>query len=182
MNLAEKHLHSAYCIAGQSRDSSNQNGATLVSACGEVIGHGVNNFAIGVKHTVERAETRPDKYRYFEHAERSAIYQAARAGARTQGATMYCPWSACCDCARGIINSGVQSLVMHTSRMLMTPDRWREDVNEALSMLKEAGVKLVYYEEPLDAGLVIVNGELWSPKDPTSPEDHAGNWAVGMEG
>lgn len=181
MNVIETHLHSAYRIAQQSRDSSSQNGATLVSESGNVIGHGVNNFALGVKYTSERGENRPDKYRYFEHAERASIYQAARVGSRTMGSTMYCAWAACSDCARGIINAGVRTLVMHTSRMKMTPERWREDVNEALAMMQEAGVTLIYYNEPIyDSVSILVNGELWNPKDPSVVD--SGNWLVGMDG
>lgn len=181
MNNAETHLRTAYQIATQSRDTSNQNGATLVSACGEVIGHGVNNFAMGVEFNVERAESRPEKYRYFEHAERNSIYQAARAGASTMGSTMFCPWAACCDCARGIINAGVHTLVMHRERMQMTPERWREDVNEALSMMEEAGVQLLYHEGPIyNSKRILVNGELWDPKDSSTRK--TGNWFVGMDG
>lgn len=180
MSEAHDYLANSYNIARMSKDSSNQLGATLVSATGEIIGTGVNNFAIGVDFTTERAETRPDKYRYFEHAERSSIYQAARAGVKVYGATMYCPWSACCDCARGIINSGVLRLVMHTQRMSMTPPRWKDDVNEALQMMDDAGVTLEYFDGPITGCPdVIVNGELWSPAA-EAVEAGEGNYFVGM--
>ena len=110
----ESYLRNAYCLARQSRDPSNQNGSTLVSADNEIIGTGNNNFPIGVVFTKERSEVRPDKYRYFEHAERAAIYQAARAGSKVFGSTMFVPWAACCDCARAIINSGVLTVVSVT--------------------------------------------------------------------
>lgn len=164
---AAEYLRNAYCIATQSRDNSNQCGTVLVSAEGKLISTGVNNFAIGVEFTEERATTRPKKYRYFGHSERNAIYACARAGNEVFGSTMYCPWASCCPCAIGIINSGVSTLVMHRERMQMTPPRWEDDVNEALSMMKESGVTLLYYEGPIEgAPPLIVNGETWNPSDP----------------
>lgn len=177
---AAEYLRNAYCLASQSRDPSNQNGSTLVSATGEIIGTGNNNFAIGVEFTEARSEVRPDKYRYFEHAERSAIYQAARAGNKVYGSVMYVPWAACCDCARGIINAGVLTVVMHYSRMQMTPERWESSVDEALKMLVEGGVRLEYYEGPIEgAPDVFVNGERWNPAN-EQVEAGAGNFFVEM--
>ncbi len=173
-------LRNAYCVARMSRDPSSQNGAVLVSPEGEIIGSAANNFAIGVPYNVQRATARPEKYLYVEHSERGAIYAAARAGNKVYGATMYCMWSACCDCARGIINSGVRRLVMHKERMDMTPERWIADVNVALLMMVEAGVTLSYYKGPIDdAPEIRVNGELWQPDQPSLVEN--GNWFVGMK-
>lgn len=175
-----EYLRNAYCVATQSRDTSNQNGATLVSAQGEIIGTGVNNFAIGVKFTPERSETRPAKYRYFGHAERASIYQAARAGKKVYGATMYCPWAACCGCAKGMINSGVLTLVMHYERMQMTPERWQSSVNEALDMMTEAGMSLLYHRGPIDdCPVVLVNGEPWKPNSDAFGSN-VGNYFVEM--
>jgi dCMP deaminase len=178
--LAIRHLRAAYEAAAHSLDPSNQNGAVLVGQLGKVLSDGENNFAKGVKFTDERARLRPQKYRYFEHAERNAIYTAARLGNKVAQSTMYCPWAACCDCARGIIQSGVKTLVMHKERMAMTPERWADDVNEALAMLVEAQVVLEYYEGPIEgAGGVFVNGTMWNPSAP--PKDkNQGNYFVGM--
>lgn len=178
--MIETFLAEAYCIARQSRDPSSQNGAVLVSSTGEFISNGNNNFPVGVEFTEERATERPKKYRYFEHAERYALFNAARGGSSDiYGSTMYCPWAACCDCARAIICMGVQHLVMHQERMDMTPERWVDDVNEALTMMAEAGVELHYHSGPINnAPRILANGELWDPADP--PVKESGNWFVGM--
>jgi deoxycytidylate deaminase len=175
MQLAE-YLREAYRFAAQSKDPSNQNGAVLVSD-NKIIAFGNNNFPVGVEFTKKRSETRPDKYRYFEHAERAAVYQAAREGRPVGGTTMVVPWAACCDCARAIIISGVSIVVMHRERMSMTPERWQGSVNEALEMMKEAGVQLVYHDGPVEgAPDVFVNGESWNPAD--EPKTEFGNWFV----
>lgn len=172
------YLRNAYCIARQSKDPSNQNGATLVSSNGEIIATGNNNFPIGVAFTEARSTVRPDKYRYFEHAERASIFQAARAGSKVYGSTMFVPWAACCDCARAIINSGVAVVVMHRERMTMTPERWQSSVNEALEMMAEGRVHLQYYEGPIEGCPdVYVNGELWNPANEPITEG-SGNWFV----
>ncbi len=175
---AAEYLRNAYCLAAQSRDTSNQNGATLVNSNNEIIATGNNNFPIGVGFTKERSEIRPDKYRYFEHAERSTIYQAARTGNKIFGSTLFCCWAACCDCARAIINSGVLTLVVHYERMQMTPIRWQDDVNSALAMLTESGVSTQYYKGPINVPSILVNGITWCPNQP--PEIESGNWFVGM--
>lgn len=61
----------------------------------------------------ERWNKRPEKYRWVEHAERNAIYQAARHGFSTVGATMYFNTTGlpCSDCTRAVIQAGVTELV-----------------------------------------------------------------------
>ena len=167
--MIEEFLRNAYCIAAQSRDSSSQNGATLVSN-GEIIGTGSNNFPIGVEFNAERASKRPDKYRFFEHAERNAIYSAARAGLKVFESVMFCPWAACCDCARGVINSGVASLVVHQERMDMTPERWQDNVDDALNMMTEAGITIIRHKGPVHGCPdILVDGQLWNPDLTSSP-------------
>jgi len=174
-------LRKAYDLARTSSDSSNQNGAVLINPETHYVrGEGANNFPNGVAFTDQRAEQRPAKYRYYEHAERWAVYDAAKKGEQVEGCHMICPWAACCDCARSLIVSGVYALYMHQQRMDMTPDRWKDDVNEALNMLSEAGVVLRYFDGPIAAQDVLVNGQHWSPMD--QPVRDSGNWAIGMEG
>jgi len=56
---------------------------------------------------------RPAKYRWTEHAERNAIFSAARMGVSIVGATMYLPWFPCAECARAIVQSGIGALVAY---------------------------------------------------------------------
>jgi dCMP deaminase len=77
------------------------------------------------------------------------MYRAARAGLKTEGAILYCPWYACVECARAIICSGVKECVGLRSVMAKTPKRWLDSVTLAEDMLKEAGVTCTYLEEML---------------------------------
>jgi dCMP deaminase len=88
----------------------------------------------------EERRSAPEKYLFIEHAERAAIYRAASLGVSTAGASLYCPWFACCDCARAIIMAGISEVVGLVSLRNATPERWQENIKLAEKMLAEAGV------------------------------------------
>lgn len=124
--------------ARHSDDPSTQNGAILVSERG-FIAVSANEFPSGLQVTKHRVQ-RPEKYRWIEHAERGAIYAAARRGVKTDGSVLYCCWFACPECARAIIAAGVREVVGHVRTRQATPGRWLMDVERGERMLTEAGV------------------------------------------
>ena len=134
-------LKQAYVLAQNSPDPSTQNGAILVKY-DRKLGEGVNRFPDGVNYSPERW-VRPLKYKWVEHAERNAIFDVARRGNSIQGATLYCPWFACADCARAIIQSGVSRIVGHDCPLHATSTTWKETIEVADTMLTEAGVEFV---------------------------------------
>lgn len=150
--LAEACRHAA----NFSTDPSTQNGALLVSRMGEVLM--AANTMPDIEAKPERL-SRPQKYFYIEHAERNVIYAAAKAGVRTEHATLYCPWFACADCARAIIQAGITRVVGHVVPYLQTPDRWKDSVRAADEMLQEAGVITAYLEDSLDVSFLF-DGQL----------------------
>lgn len=103
--------------------------------------------------------TRPLKYQFVEHAERSCIYKAARAGIRTVGTTMICTWGPCFACARAIICAGITRLVTLAPTAETAHPQWDEEIAKAMLMLAEAHVEVVYVDGPLDVKLRR-NGEL----------------------
>lgn len=162
--MDEKRLKLAYLVAAQSPDPSNQNGAVVVNSKGEVYGVGFNGFG-KVKVTDEMLNDRDTKLAYIEHAERAALFEAARYGA-TEGSTLYCPWVACSDCARAIARLGVKRVVCHKPRMDLTPERWIASVQRGLGIMKDYKVAIDVYENDLemnDGFYILVNGEPWRP-------------------
>lgn len=150
-------LRLACTEAATSHDPSTQNGAVVVPATAAYVAIGVNKIPPGIHVTPDRLE-RPAKYKYIEHAERAAIYAAARIGTPTAGATMYCPWFACTDCARAIIMAGIFEVVGHVTPRAATPERWTAEIVQAEAMLREAGVGMRWLAE--DLGVTIrFNGE-----------------------
>ena len=81
------------------------------------------------------------------HAEQNAIAQAAYSGTNVKDSILYVTTQPCVMCAKLAINAGISKIVL------------KGDYPDELSMelLKEAGVRVVKYEEPslvFDPGLV----------------------------
>jgi deoxycytidylate deaminase len=152
-------------------DPSTQNAAVLIEPYemdepgGKVYSetYAINQFPYGVHALPERWE-RPLKYRYVEHAERGAIYKAARYGIPTEELVMVCPWMACTDCARALILAGIPMLVTHKQAYDRSPTSWIDDLKIAKQMLSEAGVSVEMVDAPkLGAPPVLHSGEVWEP-------------------
>lgn len=140
LNLDLEYLYRAYQHARTySRDMRTQNGAILRHEDGRET-FGANHFPRGVDENLDRWG-RDQKLSWVEHSERNAIYEAARLGRPTQGGTLYCPWFACCDCARGIIQSGIVRVVGHNAPFHNARPDWKPLIDRADTMLREAGVK-----------------------------------------
>jgi len=160
----ERLLRTTYSLSASSPDPSTQNGALIYwPSSNEIVGIGVNTFPTGIEVTDERLE-RPLKYEYIEHAERNAIYMAAYKGVSVlKGSVMVCQWAACSDCARALIQTGITTLVRHKDALDRSPDRWKETIAIADSMMQEAGVEIVDYDGYLNASTILHSGELFYP-------------------
>lgn len=155
------YLAEAYKLALNSPDPSTQNGAVLVKD-GTIIGEGWNAPPNGVQLNDERL-VRPFKYHFFEHAERNAIFDAARKGISTVDATLYCPFIACVDCGRAIIQSGIKRVIGHLPFKPQEGDRWYESCAISFGMLEEAGVEVSWYDGKIGAQPVLYREELIEP-------------------
>ena len=108
MNWTEYFLGIAEQVKLKSKDQSTQIGAVIVGTDNEVLSTGYNSFPRGLDDSLQERQERPEKYFWFEHAERNAIYNAARVGTPLKGSVIYLTSGlACMDCARGIVNSGI---------------------------------------------------------------------------
>lgn len=155
-------LKDAYQLAQLSPDPSTQNGALLFAWNGKMIGSGVNAFPMGVEYTPERWE-RPLKYEIIEHAERNAIFSAARQGNPTEGAIMICPWAACANCGRAIINSGITTLISHKQSFDRSPGGWLEQIKIAFEMMHEAKINIIWFDGEVGAEPIRHSGQIWEP-------------------
>ncbi len=75
-------------VASRSKDPNTQIGCVIVGPAHEIRSTGYNSFPRGIRDDVPERLGRPAKYLWMEHAERNAIYNAARAGTSTT--TMCC--------------------------------------------------------------------------------------------
>lgn len=133
----------AWLVASWSKDQSRQTGCVIVGPAREVIAVGYNGFPRGVNDEPMDRHARPAKYAWTEHAERNAIYNAARHGGVPFGCTLVTPWYPCADCARAIVQSGIVSL-------LCTEPDWtdpRYDFEIARAILAEGAVEVTYAKD-----------------------------------
>lgn len=132
MNWDELFIKMAFLVSEKSKDPSTKVGCVLVSKDNAVLATGFNGFPRGVKEEESYMEqvqdypafypekrliadrwARPAKYSWIEHAERNAIYNAARAGVKIAGARAYLNWEPqpCADCCRGLIQAGIVEII-----------------------------------------------------------------------
>jgi len=71
-------------ISTKSNDQSTKVGAVIVGPHHEIRSTGWNDFPRGVIDNIQERRKRPTKYDFTEHAERNAIYNAARVGTPPQ--------------------------------------------------------------------------------------------------
>ena len=105
-----------------------------------------NTLTNGQDWSKEKME-RPIKYSYIEHAERNAIYEAARLGFVLIGAKMWCMWFPCVDCARAIVQSGISTLIYmeEPKGPEETNMDWKFDI--AREILIDGGVQIHHLRE-----------------------------------
>lgn len=138
-------LELAWFIGRWSKDQSRKVGCVIVAPDKSIRAIGYNGFPRGVDDADELRNARPAKYLWTEHAERNAIYQAARNGITLSGSTMYVPWFPCIDCARAIIQVDISRLV--AIRPAAQDPRWDEHFLVAEALFKEANVSVVLVPE-----------------------------------
>lgn len=157
-------LRSCYTFASKhSIDPSTQNGALLIQpTTNGIVSFGANVFPRRVRHTPERDKS-PLKYSFVSHAETNAIFAAARKGIATGGLIMVCPWFACCECGKAIIQTGIVKVIGHKKIFDNTPERWRESIEIAFTMFDEAGVETELVEGDLGGDTIRLNGEIFQP-------------------
>ena len=134
-----KYLPVAISIAQLSKDISTKAGAVILGPDKEVRSIGYNGAPRGCKADEDHRSERPEKLFWFEHAERNAIYNAARVGTPLAGSTMVCTHYPCMDCARAIIQAGIRKVVVPEPDQAFYA-RWAKDIVRANELFQECGV------------------------------------------
>jgi dCMP deaminase len=136
----QKFMGLARHIAGWSKDQSRGIGCVIVGPSHEIRATGYNGFPRGADDSVQARHERPAKYGWSEHAERNAVFNAARVGTPLEGCTAYSTLFPCDDCARALVQSGIKRLVS------VAPDfndpTYGEIFRTSVLILEEGGVQL----------------------------------------
>jgi dCMP deaminase len=148
MRWVEYFRNLAHNVKLKSKDINTQIGAVIVGKDKEIVSTGYNSFPRGIDDTKKQRQERPEKYYWFEHAERNAIYNAARIGVSTKGTTMYLSCGVpCSDCARGIINAGIVRIFCEKGGSASRGPKWEESAERSWEMFDEANVKVCFYDD-----------------------------------
>ncbi len=144
----------AEVVKTKSKDPHTKFGCVIVDEDHSIRTTGYNSLPRGINDNVSKRYVRPEKYLWFEHAERNAIYNAARIGVSLKGSTLYLPVPPCVDCGRAIIQSGIKVVKYDKTswnEYFKKQDKsknnsWVFSINKSLKMLREAGVKVIAVE------------------------------------
>tara|TARA_B100000686_G_scaffold18213_1_gene16869 strand:+ start:1979 stop:2413 length:435 start_codon:yes stop_codon:yes gene_type:complete len=136
----KRFLQLAKHISEWSKDPSTQVGCVVVGPDRELRSTGFNGLPRGIEDNEQRLNNREIKYPLICHAEENAIMHAARIGMSLKDCTAYVTWPPCTRCARSLIQAGISTIVY--PKNIEIPDRWMEDFNLSLNMLKEANISL----------------------------------------
>lgn len=138
----------AEVVKEKSKDKNTKIGSVIIGKSNEIVSTGYNSFPRGIDDNVESRQERPEKYYWFEHSERNAIYNAARIGVSTNECTMFLSCGIpCADCARAIINSGI--IGIWVNRQNISGNKWDESSHRSLEMFEEANIKVNWYDEEI---------------------------------
>ena len=119
-----------------------QVGAVLRAADGTMI-TACNTFPAGVRDLPERHEG-DGRFVWMEHAERHAIFAAARGGIATAGARLTTTFFPCIDCARAIVNAGI--VCVETPPPAFEDPVWGQAFVRSSVILEEGGVAIQHVD------------------------------------
>jgi len=144
-------MNLVYVVAEKSKDRSSKVGCVIVGPDNEIRSTGYNGFPRGMDDSKEERYERPIKYKWTEHAERNAIYNAARAGISLKDCRLYQKWYPCCDCARAIVQVGIKEMIVddRDNNEWKSEDhmkRWKDEMEISLKILTECGVNIRYWK------------------------------------
>jgi dCMP deaminase len=150
-------ISEAYLSARKSKDNSTQVGAVIVGLDKEIRSKGNNGPCRGEDDNNPSIYERPLKYDLFEHAERNAIYNAARIGVSCKNSKIYVTMPPCVDCARAIIQSGISELILHKQAPNST--NWNQSQKTAYELLERCGVQVRFWSGVPLIDKILCNGE-----------------------
>jgi dCMP deaminase len=174
--IAEMLMQHALVTSLRGTCSRLQVGAVVADSRGVILTSGYNGSLPGMPHCVH---TTDEPCTVASHAERNALYWAARRGIAVEGQQMYTTHAMCVECAKGIVQSG-----LHAVTYLWT---YRDD--SGLRLLRDAGVEVNRFQaaddrlsEALQREAMLVGVVVDGFKEDRDAAQHRGCLAVGLEG
>jgi dCMP deaminase len=142
-NWNEYYLAICRAVAARSKDPNTQLGCVIAGPAHEIRSTGYNSLPRGIRDDVPERLERPTKYLWMEHAERNAIYNAARCGTPLEGCTLYVEIMPCMDCGRALVQAGIREVVISSERMKeYSSEYYNEHFRMVEVLFQEAGINI----------------------------------------
>jgi len=140
----------AVLISQKSKDPSTQVGCIIVNDDNVILSTGFNGFPRGIEEDWKDRWKSPEKYHWVEHAERNAIFNAARVGVSLNGAKAYLNWEPkpCAECSRALIQAGIKEVIGPNRPFTGKGAGKHYSIDHAEIMLAEAGVRMRVFDLP----------------------------------
>jgi dCMP deaminase len=137
--LDKKYLFLSDKIAALSKDRSTKVGAVIIDEYNvSPISFGYNGMPRGLDDNNTERNERPEKYFWYEHAERNAIYNAARD--LLQDSIMFTSYFPNMESARAIVSTGIKTVVIEESSNYPKNNEEEEIFKRVRQLFKETGV------------------------------------------
>ncbi len=164
----ELYITMCYLVGMRSKDPHTHVGAVIVDSENVLVSTGYNSLPRGIdidENLYRISRENGEKYYWLEHAERNAIYNAARRGTTLKECKIYIPWIPCTDCARAIIQTGLSEVIIHKNGQDFydknTNGKWTASYNKTTTMFKEASIKMRYLTCNIVAPEIFMNAKLF---------------------
>lgn len=161
----ELYMTMCYLVAMRSLDAHTHVGCVITDSDNVLVSTGYNSLPRGIEideEAIRLSRENGEKYFWMEHAERNAIYNAARRGTVLKGCRLYVPWMPCSDCCRAIIQTGITEVIIHRNGQDFydrhTNGKWNDSYVRTVTMFEEAGVTLRFIECEIVTPEVFMNG------------------------
>jgi len=161
MNWDQYFMTLTYFVAMKSKDDNTHIGAIIIDQNKSIISTGYNSFPRKINDFKRERQERPEKYFWFEHAERNAIYNAGRVGIPLENCIMYTQGIPCMNCARGIVQVGIKEVIVHKYWIESdSSEIWTDNAKKSIILFNEANVKLRVWDGELRQISGIRNKEI----------------------
>lgn len=148
-NVPCKELHfmdMAFTVSKRSPDKRTKHGCVIVSNRGGVISTGYNGPPAGCDETIIPSEA-PEKYFFYEHAERNAIYYSEASSFKDS--IFYVTGLPCMDCLRAILSVGAAEVIYGPLNAVMCQDMTYFDRYDIMLKGQKIKIRRFQYDESL---------------------------------
>ena len=144
MNWPEYFYDMANLVAKKSKDQSTQIGAVIVGPIMKFVQQVTIVFQKDL--TMIYKNDKKDRKVLLDRTRRTQCFvQCSKIGVSTKDCTMYLNCGVpCCDCARGIINSGIKTIYI-CEHDITKSAHWIEHSKRSMEMFTESGVEILHY-------------------------------------